>query len=336
MSNTTQYMIGAKHMVRIVMLLGLLLCSAHSVAIAQVEGVRVISEALDPASITIGEQATLKVRVVYPATHSATLSLPKDTLVHGVEIVESHLVDSLSVNDKLRELIYEVTITSFDSATYQLNNVQAMVGGELYKDASPLRLVVNTLPVNLDAPDEYFDIKAQWTPKFVWQDYLIYIYILLGALALVATIYFVVKYIKAKRRSTEEGVGSEVLLDPYTEAITALEQLKSKGLWEQNQVKLYYTELTDIVRWYIWRVYGINTLERTSGEILEAFRAEVGRDKMYAELRTLLQTADLAKFAKYQPSADENVSLLIASLAFVELNKPEEVTEEEKGGVTEL
>lgn len=68
-----------------------------------------------------------------------------------------------------------------------------------------------------------------------------------------------------------------------------------------NQSKTHYTELTDIVRWYIWRVYGINTLERTSGEILEAFRAEVGRDKMYAELRTLLQTADSRNLRSISP-----------------------------------
>ena len=107
-------------------------------------------------------------------------------------------------------------------------------------------------------------------------------------------------------------------------------------------MKEYYTRLTDILRRYIFRVYGITTLDMTSAEILEAFKSQVGRDKMYTELVRILETADLAKFAKYQPASDENISLLSASVAFIEAQReaqrPSETTEEksvEEGGGVE-
>ncbi|CQB88560.1 Uncharacterised protein [Chlamydia trachomatis] len=90
------------------------------------------------------------------------------------------------------------------------------------------------------------------------------------------------------------------------------------------------------MRRYIFRVYGITTLDMTSSEILEAFKSQVGRDKMYSELARILETADLAKFAKFQPVADENISLLSASVAFIEAQRPAEEPSEdvkaEEGG----
>lgn len=304
--------------------------------------VRVIPE-LERSTILIGEQVDLKIRLVYPHDGVARLVLPEDTLMMGVEIVESNLVDSTIINDRLRELIYNVVITSFDSATYQLRNIDAMVNGEVYTATDAPSLIVNTVPVHLepDVPIEYYDIKAQWKPKFVWQDYLNYIALFIGLIALALGIYLLIQQLR-KRKGVEEAKEAPIpLLDPYEEALQGMQELKSKELWEHQQVKEYYTEMTNILRRYLWRVYGISTLDKTSGEILAKFRESLGKERMYVELSRILQTADLAKFAKYQPDADENVSLLSASLAFIEEHKPmdqsdeatgEESGKEEKGG----
>ena len=297
---------------------------------------------LERSAILIGEQVKLNVKVVYPRSEMMRLVLPEDTLVSGVEIIESQLVDSTMINDRLQELIYDVVLTSFDSANYQLRNISALVGDSLYTAGDQLSLVVNTVPVDLEHPDQYADIKGQWKPPFVWQDYLIYLYIILAIIALGVATYFLVRYLKKRKKSVDEVREEEPLLDPYEEAIQSVAALKSEELWQQNRVKEYYTRLTDILRRYIFRVYGITTLDMTSAEILEAFKSQVGRDKMYTELVRILETADLAKFAKYQPASDENISLLSASVAFIEAQReaqrPSETTEEksvEEGGGVE-
>lgn len=297
----------------------------------QAQEVRVIPK-LEQSTILIGEQVKLNVRVVYPSEKLMRLVLPEDTLVAGVEIIESVLVDSVIVNDRLHEMVYDVTITSFDSATYTLRNINALVGDSVYSSTEQPNLIVNTVPVDMANPEQYADIKNQWKPDFVWQDYLLYLYILLGIIALAVGAYYLRKYLRARNHKQEEVAEMVPAQDPYQEAIQSIQVLKQKELWEHNQTKEYYTQMTDILRRYLWRVYGIDTMDKTSSEILESFRSRIGRDRMYGELNKILQTADLAKFAKYQPKSDENMSLLSASVAFIEEHKPVAEEPKKEGG----
>lgn len=290
--------------------------------------VRVIPT-LDPAKILIGEQTILKVRIAHPKDADARLILPKDTLVNGVEIMGVALTDSTAVTDRLMEHVYEVTITSFDSANYALNNIQAMVAGELYNaDEAPV-LMVTTVPVDLSQPEAFSDIKDQWKPDFVWQDYLWLILTVLGLILLAIGGYFLWRYLQ-KRKSRPAQVEKEMapLLDPYEEAMKGMEELREARLWEQNQVKEYYTAMTDILRRFIWRVYGIDTAEKTSSEILESFRSTVDNTALQNDLRKILTTADIVKFAKYIPMPDDNISLMNASVSFVKEQKPTEKEEQ--------
>lgn len=293
--------------------------------------VRVIPK-LERSTILIGEQVQLNVRVVYPNNQVMRLVLPEDTLVSGVEIIESVLVDSIVVNNLLNEMVYNVTITSFDSATYMLRNINALVGDSVYTSTDELSLIVNTIPIDLSVPTEPMDIKGQWRPKFVWQDYLLYLYILLAIVALIVAAYYLRRYLIKRRKRQDEAPEEIYLQDPYLEAIQSIQILKRQELWEHNQVKEYYTQLTDILRRYLWRVYAIDTMDKTSSEILETFRTKIGKDRMYTELSRILQTADLAKFARYQPDSNDNISLLSASIAFIEEHKPAAEETKKEGG----
>ena len=91
--------------------------------------------------------------------------------------------------------------------------------------------------------------------------------------------------------------------------------------------KAYYTQLTDILREYINERFGFNATEMTSYEILE--RLEESRDKeSLSELRDLLSTADMVKFAKFKPMLNENDRNLVSALEFVNDTKIE-VSEDE-------
>lgn len=318
----------------------LLVLTASFFAVSNIEAqevgkddrVRIFSE-LERSTILIGEQTNLKISIAYPQGASVALALPEDTLVNGVEIIQTNLIDSTSINDQIQKLVYNVTITSFDSATYHLANIRALVAGVQYEASDDLSLMVNTIPVDVENPDQYADIKDQWKPKFVWQDYLMYLYVLLGLIALAVAIYYLIRYLKKRKVTAEITAEEEIILDPYEEAIQGIMMLKSKELWAHNQIKQYYTELSEILRKYLWRVYGISTAEKTSDEILEQFKSVIGGDRMYQELRNILLTADLAKFAKYQPSGDENLRFLFTTQEFIEEHKPApEFTNSKEGG----
>ena len=79
------------------------------------------------------------------------------------------------------------------------------------------------------------------------------------------------------------------------------------SLRETLDVKLFYVELTAIVRRYIERTTGVHAPEQTTQEFLQ----EISRRKDFPaeqsrRLRSFLEAADLVKFAAYQPR-DEDV-----------------------------
>ena len=308
-------------------------------ALAFGQAPQVIAE-LDPPKILIGEETTLKVRVAHPKGTHVELVLPADTLVAGVEIKGMALADSTDVTDRLQEYIYHVTLTSFDSASYLLSNIAAMVGGDLYRAEEPPILMVNTVPVDADHPEKFADIKGQWKPDFVWKDYLSVLFALLAFVLLCILGYYLWKKYAGRAKAPKEApVPTEPERDPYEEAIEGMNNLKASDLIETNRLKDYYTGMTDVLRRFIRRVYGIDTAEKTSSEILAAFRGLGGKeDQLARDLRRIFETADFAKFAKYAPSMDENTALWDASVGFVkevEEVQKEKSEESEKGGETD-
>jgi len=111
---------------------------------------------------------------------------------------------------------------------------------------------------------------------------------------------------------------------PHVEAIRALEGLHNQKLWQNNKHKAYYSGLTDILRRYLAGRYGIGALEMTSDEIIETMRPEELPDKARMDLTAILRDADLVKFAKATPEAEQNEADYLKAYYFVEETKPVE------------
>ena len=81
-------------------------------------------------------------------------------------------------------------------------------------------------------------------------------------------------YFVLRDKPTEEEIISRI--PPFDTAKMRLKELDGKELISQNKIKLYYVELTDIVRTFIERELNIPALESTTDELLETitdFRA---------------------------------------------------------------
>ena len=94
---------------------------------------------------------------------------------------------------------------------------------------------------------------------------------------------------------------------PYAIAMRELEKLQVSGLISEGRIKEYYIALFDIVRTFLSGVYGIDTRERTSGEIYRQLRTALKDRKMLTALREFFEECDLVKFAKYRP--DEKICM---------------------------
>jgi len=91
------------------------------------------------------------------------------------------------------------------------------------------------------------------------------------------------------RRVKEHG------MSPIERAWVELDRLLKKGLPGRGRYKDFYVELTQLVRRYVQRKYGLKAPHMTTEEFLGAFRE--GTSESIASLRQFLQSADMVKFA---------------------------------------
>ena len=111
---------------------------------------------IDSLQILIGEQAKVQLQVAMDAKQRAIFPAYTDTLVRGVEIIETVKPDTQFLNDRQRMLItQEYIITSFDSALYYLPPMPVTVDDKVYKSKA-LALKVYSMPVDTLHPDQFF------------------------------------------------------------------------------------------------------------------------------------------------------------------------------------
>ena len=247
---------------------------------------------IETSQIRIGEQFSFKVSV----NVTDNVILPK-LVLKGLEVIDSVKVDTLN-----NMLIQKYILTGFDSGAYYIPQQQVFIRNQAYLTDS---LLINVATVAIDTTKvKKYPIKTIKAEPYTFDDFKIYIYLLLAALAIIG---FWIYWFVIRKRKTEEDKPTYKVLPPYEEAIFKLNELDEKLLWQNNKVKEYYSELTEIVRGYIERELKVPALEKTTDEIVEMLKnfneaQTINTSKeTIKKLKELLQEADLVKFAKSKP-----------------------------------
>jgi len=282
-----------------------------------------VTAAFDTSSIYIGDQVKYIVTVEQPAGVILGLKPLKDTLCKNVDILAGPVTDSTVLNDGRLKLESRYLVTSFDSGVYVIPPFYAEIsdaGGikRFHSDYSFLEVLrVKIAPQDTSA--QIFDIiKPYKAPVTIGE---ILPWVLLAAL-LAALIWGVAVLFRKLKRSKKEP-GEIINPDPaHIIAFRELEILKSEQLWQKGEVKLYYSRLTEIVRQYLENRYKVFSLEMTTSETLEALlKTGFRKDESYSRLKSVLNGADLVKFAKYKPEPSENERNFNETWKFVEDTK---------------
>lgn len=288
---------------------------------------------IDSLQILIGEQAKIQLQVAMDSKQKASFPLFTDTLVKGVEVVESSKIDTQYINDKQRILLtQEYTITSFDSALYYIPPLSVLVDNKAYQSKA-LALKVYSIPVDTLNPDHFFGQKTIMKAPFAWEDWTGTIILSLLLMPLMALLIYLFIRIRDNKPIIRK-VKIEPKLPPHILAMRSIEKIKEEKTWQKGEAKEYYTELTDIIRTYIKNRFDFNAMEMTSSEIISKL---VGNNEIeeLKELKLLFQTADLVKFAKHNPLINENDANLINAIDFINDTKLAE-DENQKPQPTEI
>jgi hypothetical protein len=279
-----------------------------------------VKAVIDTTNIRIGEQFNLQISV----EETQNVIIPKLQL-KGLEIVDSTQTDTLK-----NSLIRKYILTGFDSGAFYIPQQQIFVKNQAYLTDS---LLVNVASVAIDTTKiKKFPIKSIKSESYTFDDFKIYLYILLAAIAIIG---FWIYWFVFRKQKIEEEEPTYRTLPPYEEAIFRLHELDEKLLWQNNKVKQYYSELTEIVRGYMERELHVPALEKTTDQVLdmikdfkEAETIETSNETIKA-LKDLLREADLVKFAKSKPLALEIEQNRKDAQYVVDNLKPKPIIEED-------
>ena len=278
----------------------------------------IVSATLDSTTLFIGDQTDLHLRAIGEVGEQVTMPVLDKELIPGVEIVDRTIVDTLSLKDGRVQYDQYLTVTSFEDSLFYIAPLPFVSGDDtVWSDGLTLNVVQ---PFEMDTTDMAItDIKGVYKAPVWWWGIFrwVLLAVLLAGVGVVG--YYLITYLQ--RRKLEEA-GNEVVSEPLRPAeevaLEKLDAIKEKKIWQQGQVKEYYTQLTDVVREYIARRFEVSSVEQTSDETLRDIRPLLSERKdLYDQLRKMLTLADLVKFAKWSTTPDENELSLRNAYTFV-------------------
>ncbi|MFO7615640.1 MAG: hypothetical protein R6V75_00130 [Bacteroidales bacterium] len=275
---------------------------------------------LDTTRMLIGDQVNLWLTLEQPAGLAVRFPLVVDSLDGKIEVLSISGIDTVGRRGEVINLRQRFLLTAFDTGFFVIPSLAFRL--EQQGDVFATRaLPLEVLGIPIDTTKGIIDIKPPYELPITLAEVLPYL--LIGLLA--ATIlFFYLRYLKKRREKPE--IQQESHLPPVPAHIWALEQMDTlvkEKLWQQGKIKLFYSRLTDIIRRYIEMRYKVPAMEQTTDEIIGAIaRQAVVTGPVRKELQELLELADLVKFAKWHPVAEEHEQAQQAAYDFILRTKP--------------
>jgi LPXTG-motif cell wall-anchored protein len=289
---------------------------------------------LDTSNIQIGDHIRLTISLQTDEKNTVVFPVLSDTMDNKIVFISVNELDTITDRRaQIKTYSRTFTLTIFEPGEYTFPPFPFLI--RIPKDQDFIEVLTNSVSVTVVAPDvdleaDIRDIKNVFSISLFEvlmesaKENKLYIFILLGLILLTfAGIYL---YRRWKKKKPLFVFKPKPIIPAHVEALENLEKLRLKQLWQNNLVKEYYTELTDILRIYTEKGLHINAVEMTSDELIEAIADSEFENKseLLSLLRNTLPTSDLVKFAKAMPLADEHDRSFKNVKEFVELTMPKE------------
>ncbi len=277
-----------------------------------------VRAAFDADSVMLGEQLTYTISA--ESAEDVMIGLPEysDTLSKAIEILEVSDIDTTFRDDR-RIISREYRVAAFEPGwnTIPPQPVTFQTTG-LADTAYTTALLLTVLAPDVAADQPFRPIKPPQNTPLSLAEVLPWLLTGYAAILLLSLIVIAIWYYLKREKHPE--LFAAVPQEPsHIVAFRELKRLEEDELTKKGLIKEYYSRLTGIIRTYITRQFSIHAMESTSSEILEAFAIQnTGDRKLVETLESLLLLADLVKFAKEDPTREENETHLRNAYDFVE------------------
>jgi hypothetical protein len=296
-----------------IILLVFLSCFALNLSAQNIQ----VEAKLQQYTIRIGDQTKLFLSVHQPVKERVNFPKLADTLTGKVQVISGNKPDTLfDKNDRAHATVTQsYIITSFDAGTYTVPPLSFGTTGGVLKTNE---LTLQVISVKVDTTKGIYDIKQPMMVSYTFFDWLRdnWMWVALGIIVILLIgggIWYLTK------RPKNIPVFREVkpVIPAHTIALSKLQQLRDKKLWQQNEIKQYHSELSDVLREYLEKRYQVKTQEKTTDEIFAGLKHMAIADENRNKLRQILVLADLVKFAKEKPIPAENEQSMDSAVSFV-------------------
>jgi len=236
------------------------------------------------------------------------------------EIIEIKPYEIVSL--KPLHIRQDFILTHFDTGKFAIPPTPFIYGTDSLFTSE---IDIQVLGIPLQEENAVIGIKGPINIPIGWEDIKYYVYSGIGLLILLLLIFLLINRFTKNKKSKELTKPS---IPAHIIALGELESLKSRELWQNNEAKEYYSELSDILRTYIENRYHILAMESTTDEInrdLHTILENSDRDL----LNEFLTTADLVKFAKGTTDDSSSDYFMEVVKRFVHKTKLVELTKEE-------
>ena len=305
-------------------------------------GAPTITSRISADTVTVGDRVTLIVEVekdvmqyvIFPSFDFARTN-GEEQEEPSIEVIHDYAPDTVSQEGRRVLLRKRYEMAVYDEGIYKLGRAKVLYADKNLVDTLTAereeQFVVKLFPIDSTATTVR-DLKPQMTLKVRFAEFGGYLGIALGVLLLLAlALYLLIRHLNKQGRRISDLFKPAPPVPAHIVAIEALERLRDEKLWQNNKHKLYYSGLSDILRTYLAGRFEVGAMEMTTDEIAEALRSMNDiEQKPKMDLLAVLRDADLVKFAKATPEADENELAYNKAYYFVEETKPIEVVADEE------
>ena len=279
----------------------------------------VVSAAIDSTTLFIGDQTDLHLQATCEVGEQVQFPVLDEQLIPGIEIVDKTIIDTTTLKDGRVQYNQYVTLTSFEDSLFYIEPLSFVSGDQTIQSEALTLNVVQ--PFEVDTADMAItDIKDVYkAPIWCW-GILRWVLLALGVVGVSVGGYYFITYLRSRfgKREEDAQLPTEPLRPAEEVALEKLDIIREQKIWQSGQQKEYHTQLTDVVREYIARRFGVSSTEQTSDETLRAMRPLLSEKKeLFEQLRKMLTLADLVKFAKWTATPDENELSLRNAYTFV-------------------
>ena len=282
-------------------------------------------------NVEFGNPVKYTISVKVKGGQKVEFPILRNEIVPKLEVTHGPMMDTTYNTDLTINVSNSYLITSFEDSTFVIPQMPVLIDGQMFRTDSIsltftlLQHIDSTFyaPIDTTKALKIFDIVDVKNTPLTFEEFWhrfghIIIIVLISMLVAAAITYFIIRKIKNKPIIPIAKPKEPAHITAYR----LLDKLKDSKLWQQGRVKDFYSVLTEILKNYITDRYNCSVIENTSEETLDELKQFISpKDENYKNFKSLLDTADFVKFAKFEPRPDENDFALSIAYQFVDSTK---------------